>query len=139
MLERKLLPLLAMVLALGLSGLTTHVKAADTTYGNGNGAVVTVPKKMQGTWYSYDSNAHSGRKITFTAHTVNGKIIYTQDKSIISDYFNGNIQDQAGFDRATKNWMSGQTTKMKNNLFYEINPWISFENWSLYRVMPLTI
>ncbi|WP_440311149.1 hypothetical protein [Lactobacillus helveticus] len=105
MLERKLLPLSAMVLALGLSGLTTHVKAADTTYGNG--AVVTVPKKMQGTWYSYDSNAHSGRKITFTAHTVNGKIIYTQDKSIISDYFNGNIQDQAGFDRATKNWMSG--------------------------------
>ncbi|WP_258381410.1 hypothetical protein [Lactobacillus helveticus] len=30
MLERKLLPLSAMVLALGLSGLTTHVKAADT-------------------------------------------------------------------------------------------------------------
>lgn len=38
-----------------------------------------------------------------------------------------------------KNWMSGQTTKMKNNLFYEINPWISFENWSLYRVMPQKI
>lgn len=29
-------------------------------------------------------------------------MIYTQDKSIISDYFNGNIQDQGGFDRATK-------------------------------------
>ena len=50
MLIRKLLPLSAMVLALGLSGLTTHVNATDNTYGNG--AIITVPKKMQGTWYS---------------------------------------------------------------------------------------
>ena len=35
MLTRKLLPLSAMVLALGLSGLTTHVNVTDNTYGNG--------------------------------------------------------------------------------------------------------
>ena len=79
MLTRKLLPLSAMVLALGLSGLTTHVNATDNTYGNG--AIITVPKKMQGTWYSYDRNAHNGRKITFTAHTVNGKIIYYNENA----------------------------------------------------------
>lgn len=47
---------------------------------------------MQGTWYSYDRDAHDGKKITFGAHTVNGKIIYTQDKNVISDYFKARLR-----------------------------------------------
>lgn len=35
--------------------------------------------------------------------------------------------------------MSGKTTKMKDDTFYEINPWITFEKWNLYRVAPQTI
>lgn len=31
--------------------------------------------------------------------------------------------------------MSGKTTKLKGDVFYEIDPWISFENWSLYQVV----
>lgn len=77
---------------------------------------------MQGTWYSYDRDAHDGKKITFGAHTVNGK-----------------IKNQKKFDQVTKNWMSGKTTTMKNNTFYEIDPWVTFEKWSLYRVTPQTI
>lgn len=94
---------------------------------------------MQGTWYSYDRDAHDGKKITFGTHTVNGKIIYTQDKNVISDYFNGKIKNQKKFDQVTKNWMSGKTTTMKNDTFYEIDPWVTFEKWSLYRVKPQTI
>ena len=111
---------------------------------------------MQGTWYSYDRDAHDGKKITFGAHTVNGKIIYTQDKNVISDYFNGKIiytqdknvisdyfngkiKNQKKFDQVTKNWMSDKTTTMKNDTFYEIDPLVTFEKWSLYRVTPQTI
>ena len=94
---------------------------------------------MQGTWYSYDRDAHDGKTITFGAHTVHGKIIYTQDKNVISDYFNGKIKNQKKFDQVTKNWMSGKTTTMKNDTFYEIDPWVTFEKWSLYRVTPQTI
>lgn len=104
---------------------------------------------MQGTWYSYDRDAHDGKKITFGAHTVNGKIIYahtvngkiiyTQDKNVISDYFNGKIKNQKKFDQVTKNWMSGKITTIKNDTFYEIDPWVTFEKWSLYRVTPQTI
>lgn len=133
MLRKNLLPLTSMVLALGLSGLAIHVDSVQaSTYGR-NG-VVTVPKKMQGTWYSYDKDAHNGRKITFTAHTVNGRMIYVQNKNTINDYLSGKIQNQKLFDQTTKNWMSGRMTKMKNNVFYEIDPWITFERWSLYRV-----
>ena len=56
MLRKNILPLTSMVLVLGLTGLATQVKHVKaSTYGNG--AVVTVPKKMQGTWYSYDRDA----------------------------------------------------------------------------------
>ena len=138
MLKRTLLPLTSMVLVLGLTGLASQVETVDaSTYGNG--VQVTIPKKMQGTWYSYDRNAHNGTKITFTEHTVNGKPIFTQEASTISDYFNGRIANQKNFDKVTQNWMSGKTTKMKNDTFYEIDPWITFENWSLYRVVPQTI
>ena len=156
MLRKNILPLTSMVLVLGLTGLATQVEPVKASiYGNGavvtvpkkmqgtwyygNGAVVTVPKKMQGTWYSYDRDAHDGQKITFGAHTVNGKLIYTQDKNVISDYFNGKIKNQKKFDQVTKNWMSGKTTTMKNDTFYEIDPWVTFEKWSLYRVTPQTI
>lgn len=45
-----------MVLVLGLTGLASQVETVDaSTYGNG--VQVTIPKKMQGTWYSYDRNA----------------------------------------------------------------------------------
>lgn len=50
-----------MVLVLGLTGLASQVETVDaSTYGNG--VQVTIPKKMQGTWYSYDRNAHNGTK-----------------------------------------------------------------------------
>ena len=50
MLRKNILPLTSMVLVLGLSGLSTQVEPVKaSTYGNG--AVVTVPKKMQGTLY----------------------------------------------------------------------------------------
>ncbi|WP_025014890.1 hypothetical protein [Lactobacillus kitasatonis] len=138
MLRKNIFPLTSMVLVLGLTRLATQVEPVKaSTYGNG--AVVTVPKKMQGTWYSYDRDAHDGQKITFGAHTVNGKLIYTQDKNVISDYFNGKIKNQKKFDQVTKNWMSGKTTTMKNDTFYEIDPWVTFEKWSLYRVTPQTI
>lgn len=121
MLRKNILPLTSMVLVLGLSGLATQVEPVKaSTYGNGD--VVTVPKNMQGTWYSYDRDAHDGKKITFGAHTVNGK-----------------IKNQKKFDQVTKNWMSGKTTTMKNDTFYEIDPWVTFEKWSLYRVTPQTI
>ena len=75
MLKRTLLPLTSMVLVLGLTGLASQVETVDaSTYGNG--VQVTIPKKMQGTWYSYDRNAHNGTKITFTEHTVNA-VSYT--------------------------------------------------------------
>lgn len=133
MLRKNLLPLTSMVLVLGLGGLAVHLDSVEaSTYGRGN--VVTVPKKMQGTWYSYDRNAHNGKRIIFTANAVNGKTIYVQDDETVSNYLNGRIKDQKAFDQATKNWMSGRMTKMKNDVFYEIDPWITFENWSLYRV-----
>ncbi|MCT7722090.1 MAG: hypothetical protein N5842_03760, partial [Lactobacillus crispatus] len=98
MLKRTLLPLTSMVLVLGLTGLASQVETVDaSTYGNG--VQVTIPKKMQGTWYSYDRNAHNGTKITFTEHTVNGKPIFTQEASTISDYFNGRIANQKNFDK----------------------------------------
>ncbi|WP_366791583.1 hypothetical protein [uncultured Lactobacillus sp.] len=138
MLKRNLLPLTSMVLALGLTGLTGQVESvAAATYGNG--VQVTIPKKMQGTWYSYDRDAHNGTKIVFTAHAINGKPIYTEETTTISDYFNGRIANQKKFDQVTRNWMSGKTTKMKNDTFYEIDPWITFENWNLYRVVLQTI
>ena len=91
MLRKNILPLTSMVLVLELSGLATQVEPVKaSTYGNGD--VVTVPKNMQGTWYSYDRDAHDGKKITFGAHTVNGKIIYTQDKNVISDYFKARLR-----------------------------------------------
>ena len=50
MLKRTLLPLTSMVLVLGLTGLASQVETVDaSTYGNG--VQVTIPKKMQGTWY----------------------------------------------------------------------------------------
>lgn len=138
MLKRNLLPLTSMVLVLGLTGLATHIDTAQAA-SYGNNGVVTIPKKMHGTWYSYDRDAHNGTKITFTAHTINGKSIYAQKSNTISDYFNGRIENQTAFNKATKNWMSGKTTKLKNDVFYEIDPWITFEKWSLYRVVPQTI
>lgn len=127
MLKRKLLPLTSMVFVLGLSGLLSQ---AGTVHG-----VVTIPKQMRGVWYSYDRDAHNGRKLIFTAHSFNGKPVYSQKSSIVSDYFNGKVKKQQAFDQVTKNWMSGKTTKLKGDVFYEIDPWISFENWSLYQVV----
>ncbi|QQP29375.1 hypothetical protein [Lactobacillus ultunensis] len=138
MLKKNLLPLISMVLVLGLGGLVTHIDSVQAS-AFGRSGIVTVPKKMQGTWYSYDRDAHNGKKITFTAHTVNGRMIYVQDKDTINNYLNGKIKNQKTFDQTTQNWMSGRITKMKNDVFYEIDPWITFEKWSLYRVTPQII
>lgn len=133
MLKRKLLPLTSMVFVLGLSGLLSQAGMVQAAYGNDG--VVTIPKQMRGVWYSYDRDAHNGRKLIFTAHSFNGKPVYSQKSSIVSDYFNGKVKKQQAFDQVTKNWMSGKTTKLKGDVFYEIDPWISFENWSLYQVV----
>lgn len=42
----------------------------------GRGTIITIPKQMRGTWYSYDAGAGLEHKVVFTKHTFTNKRLH---------------------------------------------------------------
>lgn len=101
----------------------------------GRGKQVTVPKAYRGTWYSYDRGVDL-KKVRFTAHTMNGKRIYKQNSKevgkLVTLSFTSKKKSKQAY-KATKNWYSGKFSKFKGKKYLEVNPWLTYETWHLFR------
>lgn len=125
----------ALVFTLGMQS-----NSAQAAYGRGS--KVTVPKSYRGTWYSYDDGV-TPKKVKFTTHTWNGKTIYHQSSKFdgMSQAMSATTKKQKKavkkMEKAVKNWRSGRYTKFHKKTYLEVNPWLTFETWYLYR--PVTV
>lgn len=133
---KKLLLFFSSFFAVFLLFSSNNVNAA--TYGRGS--KVTVPKSYRGTWYSHDSGLPS--KITFTAHTLNEKTIYRQNAKVAEKLFVDVMlshKKAKQISKATKNWNAGSFSTFKGKQYLEVDSWVTFESWHLYRPVTVTI
>lgn len=138
--QRKWLSVLAaLVLTIGFSFSLSNNRV-DAAYGRGS--KVTVPKAYRGTWYSYDDSV-TPKKVRFTAHTMNGKALYRQSNKSKGDIFEKVVSNKTSkkvkkqIYRVTGKWNSAAFVKSHGKKYLEVDPWITFETWRLYR--PTTV
>lgn len=144
MMKKVFKSIIAIVSVLTLFVIANNTKA-DAAYGKVGD--FTVPKVYRGTWYTYDKDAgftfiknrkskNSLIKVTFTAHTMNGKHIYIQDGHEAYKYFgHPNSKQQKKLEKATKDWYAGSYSKLQGRKFLRIDPWQTFESWNNFTPM----
>lgn len=140
--KRKWLSVLAaLVVAIGFSFSISN-NHVDAAYGRGS--KVTVPKAYRGTWYSYDDLV-SPKKVRFTAHAMNGKTLYHQSGKNMIKIFNKVVSNKTSkktkkhIYRTTSKWNSGTFLNYYGKKYFEVDPWITFETWRLYRPETVTV
>lgn len=133
----------ALIAVMGVFAIFVVINNREVSAAYGRGPKFTVPKIYRGTWYSYDADSHFPFydkkaklvKITFTAHTLNKKVIYVQDRKIAyADSIVNNQKKAHIASKATKNWYAGdlRVKNFRGMDALEVDPWYGYEIWNFF-------
>lgn len=94
----------------------------------GRGKIITVPKQMRGTWYSYDAGAELEHKVVFTKHTFTNKYLknltlyhqltYKFGYTIVPETAKQKAKNKQIL-RQTKHWGTGRWVAVKPSGYFK--------------------